>query len=194
MQDGGGRRPHGAHGDTGQHHHIGGKRPQAAQSQNQQDGRGGEQERQQRRGEGADAHPVVGQVVAGGEKAAGKGDDGQIGAEHRRVGHAQRRRGGHGIAQRGLHDETRDGQSRPGDERCQQTGDADVPDDPRRRTVDPTQQGIEALCHGHVGRAYQHAGERGQRHRDSQYDEHRRVFPRARGLSAHMRPPPYHKR
>ena len=45
---------------------------------------------QHRGGIGIGSHIKAAQIVAGGQKAAGKGDDGEVRAKHRRIGHTQR--------------------------------------------------------------------------------------------------------
>ena len=82
---------------------------------------------------------------------SGKGNDGQIGAEDRRVGNTQSGGGCHGVVQGGLHHQTGNGKSRAGNESRQHPGYTDVPDDAVVGCGSLLCQGGQRVGKGHVG-------------------------------------------
>ena len=175
LQDRSRRRPHRADSDTGQHHHARLESPQTAEAEDQQDRDGGKQERHQGRGIGISAHGIARQVVSRVQKAAGKGDDGKIRAEHRRVGHAQRGGRGHGVIEVGLHDEAGDRQARPGDDGRQHARNADVPDNAHLSSTALFCKGRKTLRKTHMRRTHEQAYKGQHDHRHSEQNQCRSV-------------------
>ena len=172
LQNGGGRCPDRAEGNTGQHHHTRLKGPQTAEAEDQQNGNRGEEKRHQRGGVGIGTHGVARQVVPRIQKSACEGNDGEICAEHGSVGNTQRGRGGHRVVQIGLHDETGYGQPRSGNDCRQNTRDPDVPDDAHLCRTAFLYERRKAFRYGHMRRTdkqaykgkYQHCrGEQNKR-------------------------------
>ena len=170
LQDGGGGGPYGAEGQAGQNHHIGREGPDGAQAQNQQDGHRCKGKGHEAGGVGIGTHGEIAQVIAGGEIAPGEGDDGEVGTEDRRIGHAQSGGGCHGIVQAGLHDQARDGKACTGDGGGQHPGDADVPDDAHLGGGAGLVQSGDAIGEGHIGRANEQT-EKAQRHHGHSHDQ-----------------------
>ena len=152
LQNGGGRRPYGAEGDAGQHHHTRLKGPQAAEAENQQNGNRGKEKRHQRGGVGIGAYGVARQVVPRIQKSAREGNDGEVCAEHGRVGDAQRGRRGHRVIQIGLHDEAGHGKTGSRDDCGQNTRNPDVPDDAHLRRAAFLYESGKAFRYGHMRR------------------------------------------
>ena len=119
--------------------------------------KGGKQKGKQTGGVGICAHTEALDVIAGGQKAPGKGDDGQVGTEHRRIGHAQGGGRGHGVIQSSLHHQTGNRQTGTGNNGRQHPGDPDIPNDPGLSRCSLAQQGRPPLRNAHIRGAQEQA-------------------------------------
>ena len=150
---------------------------QSPEPQNEQYGKHRENEGNDRRRERIDAGHVVLHVVAGGQEAAGEGNDRQVRAEDGGVRDAERRRGGHVIAETGLHDEAGDGETGAGNDGRKQPGDAGVLNDPDRGLAADAEQCPERIRQRKAGRAGEQRKDHSHRQKRCECDEQDQFSP-----------------
>ena len=91
------------------------------------------------------------------QASSGKSNNRQIRAKYSRVGDAQRGGGRHGVVQGGLHDQTRNRQSRSGNDRRQHPGNPNIPDNADMGSAARFAQRRNALTDRHIGGTHKQA-------------------------------------